>query len=180
MTPAWARVCGAADPVGPQDAPRPPQGRPHSAIRVEGGGIGRPASRASVRPPADRTGRGSTGGWRSRPLPRTAMPCFPSWEALEIKSTDLISRGMKLTWQRTVIGGNVQHHDFAAFHGDELVGRIFQHRAGPRAGAWRWTMLAMGPHLRRPDDSHGTAASKAEAAELVAECYAVALARAKG
>jgi hypothetical protein len=36
----------------------------------------------------------------------------------------------------------------------------------------------MGPHLRRPDDSHGTAASKAEAVQLVTECYAFALAAA--
>jgi hypothetical protein len=41
-------------------------------------------------------------------------------------------------------------------------------------------MVAMGPHLRRPHDSHGIVATKDQAVALVAECYAVALAKAKG
>jgi hypothetical protein len=85
---------------------------------------------------------------------------------------------MKLTWSRTVIGGQTKPYDFAARHGDEHVGRIFRYQAGPRTGNWRWTMVAFGPHLSPPVDCHGTVASKDKAAALVAECYAFALAAA--
>jgi hypothetical protein len=40
---------------------------------------------------------------------------------------------IKLTWARTVIGGQTKPHDFAAQNGDEHVGRILCIEAGPRA-----------------------------------------------
>jgi hypothetical protein len=85
---------------------------------------------------------------------------------------------IKLTCARTLIGEQTKPYDFEARHGDEAVGRIFRFNAGPRAGNWQWTMIAFGPHLRPPVDCHGTVATKAEAAALVAECYAYALAAA--
>ena len=30
--------------------------------------------------------------------------------------------------------------DFTAFHGELLVGRVFQHQDGPEKGLWFWTM----------------------------------------
>jgi hypothetical protein len=69
---------------------------------------------------------------------------------------------------------------FRSADGNELVGRIFKvGGAAAIGGNWRWSMVAMGPHLRRPHDSHGIAKTKAEAVELVTECYAVSLAAAE-
>ena len=79
-----------------------------------------------------------------------------------------------------MIAGKPQPYDFEARDGDQPVGRIFKHRAGPLEGKWRWSMIAIGRHLRRPPDCHGNASTKAEAVVLVTECYTVALGRAKG
>jgi len=42
-----------------------------------------------------------------------------------------------LTWKRTRIGGEDLHHDFTAFHGDRMVGRIMRIDGGPQAGRWK-------------------------------------------
>src|SRR5215207_4586899 len=38
--------------------------------------------------------------------------------------------------------------DFTAFHGELLVGRVFQHQEGPEKGLWFWTMSVERPSAR--------------------------------
>jgi|HigsolmetaGSP12D_1036236.scaffolds.fasta_scaffold02530_4 hypothetical protein len=75
-----------------------------------------------------------------------------------------------LHWKRTTIGGNEIRRDFTAFHGDEMVGRIWCIDGGPRDGMWGWTFLPVRPDgFRAKYDCHGTEATRQEAVDKVAE-----------
>jgi hypothetical protein len=78
---------------------------------------------------------------------------------------------MKLTWQRTVIGGQIKPYDFAAHDGDVKVGRIYKHDTHGGAANWFWTMNAVGPNIVRSRNCSGTVPTKAEAVRLVEQTY---------
>jgi len=61
--------------------------------------------------------------------------------------------------------------DFTAFHGELLVGRIFQHQDGPEKGLWVWTMSVARPGLAFPGPTSGVEARQGDAGRRVAEAY---------
>jgi len=61
--------------------------------------------------------------------------------------------------------------DFTAFHGELLVGRIFQHQDGPEKGLWVWTMSVARPGLAFPGPTSGVEARQGDAGRCVAEAY---------
>ncbi|BAB54417.1 hypothetical protein [Mesorhizobium japonicum] len=71
---------------------------------------------------------------------------------------------VRLTWDRTVIGGQTAHYDFAASFGDTGVGRIMKEQHGPSAGTWFWTCYDGG--------ARGTVATKDEEVVGVEVAYA--------
>ena len=57
---------------------------------------------------------------------------------------------MKLSWERTIIGGQTKPYDFAARDGANGVGRIYRHETSAlNRGNWYWTMNAFGPGINR-------------------------------
>ena len=80
---------------------------------------------------------------------------------------------MKLTWQRTVIGGQTVPYDFAALDAGQPVGRIYRHDTSEhQRGEWFWAMNAFGPGINRHGiNCSGIVETKAEAVRLVEGTY---------
>ena len=79
---------------------------------------------------------------------------------------------MKLTWQRTVIGGQTKPSDFSAHDAGKHVGRICCHDTGVERDLWFWTMNAFGPSIDRSGvNCNGIVETKAKAVRLVEETY---------
>ena len=69
-----------------------------------------------------------------------------------------------LTWKRTRIGGEDLHHDFTAFHGDRMVGRIMRIDGGPQAGRGKWFfLLAPSGKFLADHDTGGTEETRQQA-----------------
>jgi len=69
----------------------------------------------------------------------------------------------KLTWERTLIGGQTKPYDFAASHDcEEPVGRIYRRDGTVNAApGWFWAMNASGPGIDRSGiNCSGTVATK--------------------
>ena len=54
---------------------------------------------------------------------------------------------VKLTWERTLIGGRTKPYDFAGKDGDVGVGRIYRHDTSGRAHRWYWAMYDFGQRI---------------------------------
>ena len=80
---------------------------------------------------------------------------------------------MKLSWERTVIGGQIKPYDFTAMDGGKNVGRIYRPETSQhRAGHWWWAMNAFGQGINRHGiQCTGIVPLKAEAVRLVEETY---------
>ena len=61
--------------------------------------------------------------------------------------------------------------DFTAFHGELLVGRVFQHQDGPEKGLWFWTMSVERSGWSSPGPTSGVEQQHGEAGRRVAEAY---------
>jgi hypothetical protein len=61
--------------------------------------------------------------------------------------------------------------DFTAFHGELLVGRVFQHQDGPEKGLWFWTMSVERPGWSSPGPTSGVEPQHGEAGRRVVEAY---------
>ena len=61
--------------------------------------------------------------------------------------------------------------DFTAFHGELLVGRVFQHQDGPEKGRWLWTMSVERPGSSFPGPTSGVEHQHGEAGRRVVEAY---------
>ena len=85
---------------------------------------------------------------------------------------------MKLTWGRTLIGGQTKPYDFAAKDSDAASAASIGTIPAARAHRWYWAMNAFGPDIdRRGVTCSGLVESKAVAVRTVEETYAVCLER---
>lgn len=80
---------------------------------------------------------------------------------------------MKVTWERTVIGGQTAPGDFLAR--DETgraVGRIYPQMGGHHAGEWFWCFNAFGSDINWPNyPAIGTEPTKQAAADRVKRVF---------
>lgn len=72
---------------------------------------------------------------------------------------------MKITWERTVIGGETATGDFVAVIEGEIAGRIYPYLVGPKKGYY-WTFQLGHGHFRKSNLS-GIVDTKQEAADKV-------------
>ena len=61
--------------------------------------------------------------------------------------------------------------DFTAFHGELLVGRVFQNQEGPEKGLWFWTMSVERSGPPFPGPTSGVEHQHGEAGRRVVEAY---------
>lgn len=78
---------------------------------------------------------------------------------------------MKITWERTIIGGETASGDFIAVVEGETIGRIFPHISGWRKNAWEWS-FQLGHGEFRKAQLRGIEDTKQEAANQVKEAFA--------
>jgi hypothetical protein len=69
--------------------------------------------------------------------------------------------------------------DFTAFHGELLVGRVFQHQDGPEKGLWFWTMSVERSGWSSPGPTSGVEPQHGEAGRQVVEAYHALLKRSR-
>ena len=69
--------------------------------------------------------------------------------------------------------------DFTAFDGELIVGRVFQHEAGPEKGLWFWTMPIERHGPPFPGPTCGVEKHRADAGRQVIEAYHAHLSQAR-
>ena len=78
---------------------------------------------------------------------------------------------MKITWERTVIGGQTTTYDFHASVGGVSIGRIIRVNHGPSKGRWTYSYY---PGVPVPDEvGQGSVANRVLAIEAIERCYAL-------
>lgn len=78
---------------------------------------------------------------------------------------------MKITWEKTVIGGQTAPGDWIAQVEGQTIGRIFPHVSGSRKNAWEWS-FQLGHGEFRKSELHGITDTMQEGADKVKAAFA--------